>query len=529
VVNPQENRALSVNKVDSVEALIATGLRRQETGDWTGAADCFRQAARLDPPRAVCSLLLGDAMGRLNDWGQAVESYQNAIRIDPAFADAYNNLGIALVEMGRDSDAIAAYARAIEIDARHANAYFNLGKLSARLNEVETASGLFATAISLQPMHAYAYHELGSLQEKSGWLEMATASYARSIELDPTRTVRENLAAVLTLLGDARGIAQMEELVREQPLNAESHWNLGMGLLLHGRYAEGWREFEWRTQIPRFHQYHHRFDQPGWRGGSLEGETILLYGEQGHGDTLQFLRYVPLVAERGGRVLLEVHPVLRGLLEGFPGVAEWVEPGGARPEFSTYASLMSLPHLLRSAEIPAPVALGIRDMGSGERLPSGVKSGELKVGLAWAGNPGHKRDHLRSIPLVQWRPLAKIEGVAFTSLQVVPASLEAGNAGRYFDFVEDCTGLPDFEALAAVVSKLDLVITVDTAVAHLAGSMGKPVWILLPQVVDWRWGLEGTSTEWYPTARLFRQTTPGDWSGVIADVGKELQKLVRTL
>lgn len=512
---------------EGVDAQIAMGLSSAEAGDWRAALDCFRRAAQLDATRATAFLLIGNVLGRLGEWAEAVESYQNAVEIDPEYADAYNNLGIAFEELGRDHDAIAAYAKSIQINPNQANAYFNLGKLSATLDEVETARGLFEKAIALEPRHAYAYHELGSLQEKSGLLEEAAASYQRSAELNPTRTVRKNLATVLTLLGDPGGIDRLKELVREQPDDAETHWSLGMGLIAHGRYAEGWREYEWRTEIPRFYKHHRRFDQPRWRGEELDGQTILLYGEQGYGDTLQFLRYVPLVAARGGRVLLEVHPVLRRLLEGFPGVAECVGQGGAKPEFATQASLMSLPHLLGVAGIPAPVAPAVRE-GKGDGSPSVLQTGGLKVGLAWAGNPGHKRDRLRSIPLVQWRSLAQIDGVAFISLQVVPVGVEAGDSGHYFDFVEDCTGLPDFAALAAVVSKLDLVITVDTAVAHLAGTMGKTVWILLSNVVDWRWGLRGSSTEWYPSARLFRQTTPGDWSGVMADVGRELQRLTTT-
>jgi tetratricopeptide (TPR) repeat protein len=502
---------------------ISRGLSEQETGDWKAALNSFRESARLDPVRASAYLLIGDALGRLGEWAEAVENYQNAIRLDPRYADAYNNLGIALLEIGRDSDAIAAYAKAIEIDSNHANAYFNLGKFLARRDKFDIASELFEKALAIQPLHAYAHLELGALQEKSGFLERAASSYRRSMELDSTRTVRENLAAVLALIGDPTGIEQLEQLVREQPLAAEAHWNLGMALLRHGEYERGWEEFEWRAEIPRFRKHHQRSDQPRWQGEPLEGKTILLYGEQGHGDTLQFLRYVPLVVEQGGRIILEVPPLLCRLLRGFPGVAECIALGNAKQQnFSTYASLMSLPHLLRVEAIPKPIA----PAGLETSEASFLQSGKLKVGLAWAGNPSHKGDRLRSIPLVQWKSLAQIEGVVFTSLQMGPANPRAGDSGSNFKFAEDCADHQDFADLATVVSKLDLVITVDTAVAHLAGTMGKPVWILLSNAADWRWGLHGTSTEWYPSAKLFRQTTPADWSEVMTNISQELQRQI---
>jgi tetratricopeptide (TPR) repeat protein len=505
---------------DTVQALIAKGLREQQSANWKAALNHFRRAARLNPAHAPVYLLIGNALGRIDQWADAVENYQNALKILPKFADAYNNLGIALLEVGRESDAIAAFTRAVEINPHHANGYFNLGRLSAKFNDVEKASSLFEKTVAIQPLHPYAYLELGALQEKCGLLKEAAASYMRSMELDPTRTVRENLASILTLIGDPKGIQQLADLVREQPLNAEAHWNLGMGLLFNGRYAEGWKEYEWRTEIPRFYKSHHRFKQPRWSGEPLDGQTILLYGEQGHGDTLQFLRYVPLVAERGGRVVLEVLPLLHRLLLGFPGVADCIAREDHKLEFSTYAQLMSLPHILRIESIPDPVSPAVPGLGK-------PKSRErLKVGLAWAGQPSQKRDHLRSIPLAQWEPLLQVQGVAFSSLQMGPSRFGVEDAKLDFHFVQDCAEAADFAELAAVIAHLDLVITIDTAVAHLAGTMGKPVWILLPNAVDWRWGFDGTSTDWYPTARLFRQTTPRDWSEVMANVRLELQKQV---
>jgi tetratricopeptide (TPR) repeat protein len=506
---------------DSVQALVSKGLLAQQAGNWKAALDHFRQAARVNPRYAPVYLLIGNALGRIDEWFEVVDNYQNALKVLPHFADAYNNLGIALLEVGRETDAITAFTKAAEINPNHANAHFNLGRLSAKFNEVEKAFSLFEKTIAIQPQHPYVYLELGALQERCGLLHQSAASYTRSMELDPTRTVRENLAAILTLIGDPRGIPQLEELVREQPSNAEAHWNLGMGLLFNGRYEQGWREYEWRTEIPRFYKRHHGFNQPRWRGQSLHGQTILLYGEQGHGDTLQFLRYIPLVVECGGRVVLEVLPLLKTLLHGFPGVAACIAPGDPKPPFSTYAPLMSLPHILGAEAIPPPISPLVPQLAKA----TSPTPDALKVGLAWAGQPSQKRDHLRSIPLAQFEPLLLVEGVEFSCLQMGPSRFGIEDSKRAFNFVADCANTPDFAELAAVIATLDLVITVDTAVAHLAGTMGKPLWILLPNAVDWRWGFGGISTDWYPTARLFRQSTPQDWTEAMAKVALELKKL----
>ena len=264
------------------------------------------------------------------------------------------------------------------------------------------------------------------------------------------------------------------------------------------------------------------FTQPPWQGEPLEGRPILLYAEEGFGDTLQFARYVPLVAERGGRVILDVQPGLRRLLRNLPGVAHCMaQAGEAMPAFAVHASLMSLPYLFRTTldSIPPPV---LSPEWPGLVLQPASKEGPLRVGLVWAGNPKHQRDSVRSIPLEQWRPLASIEGVSFTSLQKGPGELQIEEHGACFDFIGDSSRIKDFVDTAAVIVDLDLVITVDSAVAHLAGTMGKPVWILLDNTRDWRWGLESNKTPWYPSARLFRQTVPTDWRGVIEEVAAAL-------
>jgi Flp pilus assembly protein TadD len=494
-----------------------------------GALAHSQRAAQLASANAQVYQLMGDACARLERWLEAIKCYQRAIEIDPAHADAYNNLGIALSSQARRPEAIQAYAQAISLQPAHAHAFFNLGKESVLLGDPEGAAVFFQRAIALNPAHAYAWHELGALDQAAGLLDQAVGSYRRSIELDPTPPVRANLAALLALLGDPLGLTQLQALVDEQPDSAEAHWHWAMGLLLHRHFQQGWQQFEWRTKIERLRRHHERFDQPRWQGQSLAGETILLYGEQGHGDTLQFLRYLPLVIARGARVVLEVQPLLKRLLQGLPGVDACLAYGEARPVFHWHAALMSLPHLLGETEIPPPLA-PVAPSFPKQRIDATPRpQSGLQVGLVWSGNSVYKRDRLRSIPLSQWTALAAVEGVQFTSLQVSDAATgpASSNSGRLFQFVADCQGVEDFADTAHILAGLDLVITVDTAVAHLAGSMGKHVWILLSNAVDWRWGLRGEETEWYPTARLFRQTTPGSWAETLEAVAEALRRLIR--
>ena len=542
-----------------LEARMSMGRLEAELGRWQPAISCFHKATQLAPFYAPAYLMLGNAYKAGGGWKEAeaellraiacdpeyadahfnfgnlrrscgmlteaVESYRKAIHLSPSdAADAYNNLGVTLSDLGRREEALTAYLKAIELKPEFDEAYSNYGKEAIKLGNHKAARNLLERALVINPLNANAYHWLGALQENDGMLHEAARLFRRSLELDGTSAdVRSALAWVLVLMGDPGGLSALEKLVFEQPLSAYAHWIWSTGLLLHGYYNQGWKEYEWRTRVDRFRSDHPSFDQPQWQGERLEGKSILLYAEQGYGDTLQFARYVPLVAECGGHVILKVQPPLQRLLQGLPGVDECVAMGAPTPRFSTYAPLMSLPRIFKTTEVsvPPPV-IPVLTKSKSQKYP---EVGELQVGLAWAGNSQHVRDRLRSIPLGQWKNLSDVEHVQFTSLQYGQAALQAKEHGECFQFVEDCGDAIDFADTANVLLGLDLVITVDTAVAHLAGTMGIPVWILLYNTVDWRWGLQGKESVWYPSAKLFRQTTPGDWSGVLADVKVQLQRL----
>jgi tetratricopeptide (TPR) repeat protein len=496
------------------------------------AGECFNRAIALNPNHVGALHNLGALHDKLGLLKEAAEFYWRAVAIGEPSTDLLNNLGSVLARQG-DPAGIALMREIIRREPLSAEAYFNLGAaLLEQGLEEERWDGLdlmdiFRKVIALNPKHSRACHNLGALNERQGRLKEASDWYHRAAEItEPSADLLINLGNVLALQGDRQGIVILEEIVARQPLSAEAHFNLATALLLHGRYEEGWREYEWGRKVERYKLHYRSHDQPQWNGEALNGKTILVYGEQGLGDTMQFVRYIPLVVERGGRVILEVQTQLRRLLERVPGVAECVAQNDPLPRFDVCIPLMSLPRIFNTSleTIPAPLLPAV---SARVHLFEDLYRDRYKVGLVWAGNPRHQRDRLRSLSLACLRPLAQLDGVAFTALQTGPAASQIADDAGCFKFVGDLSGVEDFADTAEIVAGLDLVIAIDSAVAHLAGSMGKPVWILVANMPDWRWGLNAERTPWYPTARLFRQSMPGVWSDVVSKVALALREEIR--
>lgn len=508
----------------SDEAWFNLGKQALRAGDPRSSEQHLLRAISLNPRLARAHLELGNLHRAKGNFEEASEFYRNAIRISPSDAAAYNNLGTALSDQELHEEAQEAYRAAIALRPDFDDACFNLGKELTTHGDEDAGMEMLRRAIAINPKNAAAHLQVGVVLQNRGFLADAAQAYRRSLDLDGDNVItRSNLGLVLSLLGDAHGLELLEEVVGQKPEDPASHWHWGEKLLLHGDFERGWEEYEWRMRVDSFLSQHRAFTQPLWSGEPLDGMTILLYAEQGQGDTIQFARYAKLVADRGGRVVLEVQPSLHRLLERLPGVSECIAQGEPQPEFATFAPLMSLPCIMgtRADTIPAPVAPAI------PRTPRPLREFKqgLQVGIVWAGNAKDKRDRLRSTRLTQWAALADIAGIEFTSLQAGEAATQAQNPGQRIPFVANCGEVKDFADTAAMIADLDLVVTVDTAVAHLAGTMGKPVWILLYNAVDWRWGLYGDTTPWYPTARLFRQTTPADWTQVMTEVASSLRQL----
>jgi hypothetical protein len=385
--------------------------------------------------------------------------------------------------------------------------------------------------LELRPGFAEAHTNLGLALVDQGAIEEAVVCYRRSLEIAPgSAEAHNNLAVAYRRQAELdAAVSAARRALEIRPAYAEAHNNLGIFLLHLGRYEEGWREFEHRLQCATSPRH---FSKPRGQGERVEGRTLLIHWEQGYGDALQFARYAPLVRERSGaeRVILETHPGMARLLAQSSGwnaeiVSNLADDETRLPPFDCQVPLMSLPLALGIFE-PLPMTAAYVHADPELRQEWRQRLGDSsrkRVGLVWAGSTEHKGDRLRSIPPEKLRPLTQIQGLEIYSLQIGPTAVDTQRlrAAGLIDLTEH---IHDFADTAALVAELDLVISVDTAVAHLAGAMGREVWTLLPFPSDWRWGLSSDTTPWYPTMRLFRQPHPGDWDAVVESGAKELKR-----
>jgi tetratricopeptide (TPR) repeat protein len=549
------------------EALHRLGMLAHQAGEHDAAADFLARAIAARPSEASYHNDLGIVRAAEGRLAEAAAEYRAAIFLQPDFSRAHSNLGVALRMLGRFKQAIAAYREAIRCEPDSAEPHYNLGNLYRDQDQTPAAIECYQAALRLHPEHLEAWHNLGLayratgredeaieiyrhvLQFKpgsvetllnlgnvfnaQGRLEEALAIYGEAIALAPDLAEGHNgLAVALTGLGRfAEADAANARARHCQPNDPEARLNHAMRLLSRGEYREGWALYEARwtarsTNLPRLN-----FSQPEWDGRPLQGERILVHAEQGFGDSIQFVRYVPRLAEMGGRVVLSCPEPLVDLLRGVRGVAELVADGEPRPPFDLHAGMMSLPRIFGTIveTIPAEVPYITADRVRGERWRQRLERERpgLRVGLVWSGNPRHRFDHRRSLPFELVRSLLDIEGVEFCSLQRGRASADLRSLSPSLSIADWTAELETFADTAALVQNLDLVITVDTAVAHLAGALGRRVWTMIAVGPDWRWLLERTDTPWYPTMRLFRQARLGEWAPVMAEVRAELQAMAR--
>jgi tetratricopeptide (TPR) repeat protein len=435
----------------------------------------------------------------------------------------------ALQEAGAFADAAEAYRAILGADPALPKVIGMIGVDALNRGDAAAAMTLLEEAATRAPTAERWFHLSRAFRDLDR-LADAEAAARRAIHLGPHESLLHNhLALVLReqeKIDDA--IAEARQAVTLGPNDAEAHVHLALCLLIAGHYEEGFREYEWRARLKDGLLPGAHLAAPIWDGGPLAERTILLVGEQGLGDTLQFCRYAPLVTTRGGRVILAVQTALAELCRSLAGVETVVASGETLPPFAVHAPLLSLPRLLGTtpATVPATVPYLAADPGRTTRWREALGGLGFRVGIAWQGNPRGAADRGRSVPLRHFLPLARVPGVSLVSLQKghgteqladVPADVAIIDAGARCDTFADT---------AAVVANLDLVIASDSAVAHLAGALGKPVWIALKTAPAWRWGLAGKSTPWYPTARLFRQHVPGDWTSMFSQIAGALRQKV---
>lgn len=479
---------------DNVDALNLLGALAHGMGRHELAIKLASRAVALAPGYAAVHNNLGNALAGGRKFEAAAASFRNALAIDSNDSTAAYNLATALLAMGDAKQALPHFSKAVQLDPFNAVKHYNLGNAALALDRYEEAAGAFAEAVRLDPKYADAHNNLGSALQSLGRLDEAVASFRRALALEPK--------------------------------SADVHWNLALALLQRGDFKDGWAEYEWRWKNPAFTTPFRDFGKPLWDGRLLDGRTILLHAEQGLGDTLQFARYAPLVAARGGRIVLECRAPLRRLLAETPGVAQTIAAGDPLPAFDVQAPLMSLPHILGTTleTIPADVPYLKVPKDAAVALPR-PESPELKVGFAWAGSPTRREDRIRSVDPARFRPLFEVPGTRFYALQV-GARADGFRAIEGPETLHDLApAIDDFADTAALVAQLDLVITVDTALAHLAGGLARPVWVLVPFARTYLWLASRDDSPWYPTLRLFGQAKPGDWDPVFARVRDALGRL----
>lgn len=539
---------------------------REKLGDWPGALADYQAAGRHAPENGELHFRQAVAWRKLGDHAAALACYDRVLALDPGFARAWFNRGNALIDLGRTEDAVDSYRRAATLTPAGGEIHFNLGTALLGLGRAEAAIAAFDAAIAVHPEAFDALVNKGNALRQLGRHEEAVAVYARAVGLRPAAAeAYNNMAAALLDLGRtaeavkcfeqaverapavalfhlglagawrksgqlAAALASFDRAVELEPENVEARSGRSLCRLLHGELAAGFAEYEWRWRSDDLAASAPAFPQPLWLGEpSLAGRRILLRWEQGLGDTIQFCRYARLLGARGAHVILVVQPPLLQLLTRLEGSGELLAEGQPLPAFDYHCPLLSLPLACGTdlANIPAapryihpdPARLAVWQARLGPpRAP--------RIGLAWSGRPEHKNDANRSLAL------ADLLNALPAGLELVVLQKDIRRADRavldaHPEIREFSGQLGDFADTAALCEEMDLVISVDTSIAHLAGALGRPLWLLLPFVPDWRWLMDRDDSPWYPTARLFRQAVAGDWQTPLTGVRRQLQDILR--
>lgn len=513
-------------QADHLASLHMLGVVYAQTGQAQKGVDLLCRVLEAEPNNAQAYFGLGFAMCKLKQFAAGIECYDKAMALQPQFAEAACDKGSALIELNRCAEAVETFDLAIAWRADYADAYVYRGNALMGLQDTEAAIRSYEAGLALNPRFASGHLNLGNALQAQGDYAGALACYDQAIALRPhdAMAYSNRSAALKHLHRFDEALHSCEQAVALAPGFAFGQWNRSLVRLLLGDLKAGFADYHSRWKTDRFQPIRRQFAQPLWLGESeVRGTTVLLHTEQGLGDTIQFARYAQVLTERGARVVLEVEPALYDLMRTLPGVDTLVRQRDPLPAFDLYCPLMSLPvgcgttldtvpsgvpYLRASA---AKVAYWQARLGS-KRRP--------RVGLVWSGSSTHQADHLRSVELA--RLLAALPAAYdYVSLQkeVRPGDAAVLQTSAVAHFGEELLSMDDTAALCAC---MDLVISVDTSVAHLAGALGLPVWVLLPHMPDWRWLLARSDSPWYPSARLYRQQRAGDWSAPLAQVSADL-------
>jgi len=558
------------------DALHLLGVIAAASGNLSHAVDLIGRAIQLNPTNPMAHNNRGAALLDSGLWEAALASFDWAIALDGAYAEAHYNRGNALKELERSEEALASYDRALSLKPTHPQAHSNRGIVLAALGRFEASIASYDAAIALRPDFARAHYNRANVLCAQRQWEAALSGFDRALALEPDyaeahsnrgfvlhelRRLDESLEScdrAIALKADyveghcnrggvllakrqvAEALSSYDRAVGIDPEYAPGHVNRALALLLAGDYERGWAEYEWRwkDRSSWVIREQRNFRQPQWLGTvSPAGKTMLLQSEQGYGDTIQFCRYAAIVANLGARVILEVPRALAPLLESLNGPARVVVQGEPLPDFDMYCPMLSLPLACRTTLSSIPAQVPYVAVGEDRRLAWQDKLGERRrprIGLVWSGGFRAARPELwsvnerRNIPLAKFAAFKKLEADFYSVQKGQPAESEPAELmARGWDgpaIADFAAEIGDFADSAALIEQLDLVISVDTAMAHLAGALAKPVWILNRFDACWRWLLDRDDSPWYPTARLYRQEQPGDWDSVVCKVARDLAR-----
>jgi len=498
------------------------------------ALESYRQAVKCRPDFIEAHINIGSALRTLKHYAEAVACYEQVLKIRPDLASAHSNLGNVLLDMKRTKEAMHSYERALALNPNDAKTHNNMGTALLAAEQTEDALTSIERALSIDPSFASAHNQKGQVLMRMHRFEEAVQSFDMAIQLRPMNvaTYIHRGDAFFNSIRDEDALESFAQALTLDPDSIDAQCSQALCRLRQGDFERGWQQYHYRLQAESLAASIPRHEKPLWLGKeSPDGKTLLVQPEQGFGDVIQFCRYVPLLAARGVQVVLPVHPSLKALLSTLNGVSALVVAGNTLPAFDLYTPMMSLPLAFGTklnsvpSETPYLFANHAKAKHWQQANLAARPQATRRIGLAWSGNAQHHNDAIRSIPFEQFAAIvARAAGAncdfvclhnEFRSDAEKQACLDLGIRTVSED-------LKDFSDTAALIESLDLVITVDTSVAHLTGALGKPVWILLQHSPDFRWLLDRSDSPWYPTARLFRQHSFGQWDSVIAEVQSAL-------
>jgi len=508
-----------------------------QQGQTQRAEQAFRDQLQRTPHDPIAHHNFAVFLSSQNRAKEAVEHYEHSLRLKPQYPEAHRNFGLLLCNQRRFSESIDHLWAAVTLRPDDIQTLSALATAFLTAKHRDEAIPLLRHAIRLSRAEASLHNQLGLALFDAGRLNESETAFLEALSLDPKFvSAHNNLGSLYKAMGRSQEAFTCFELALAlDPDSVKTKWNRALTLLSVGNFERGWQEYEWRWH--REETPCRQLPKPPWKGEPLEGRRILLYPEQGLGDTIQFIRYAPLLKAQGAHVIYECQSPLIATLKDAVGIDQLIPEGQPIPPFDFHAPLLGLPRLFKTTQqnvpgtIPYLTADPVRAAAWKTRLNDLIKPGELRVGIAWQGNPHHQWDHFRSLPLSDLEPLTQLPNVAVISLQRGPGIEQIDAFQRLTNnaLVVPTDGrqtTPEHLAdTAAIMANLDLIVTVDTATAHLAGALGRRTWVALSFIADWRWMIDRQDTPWYPTMRLFRQRTLGDWHELVARLANQLALL----